>query len=690
MGVERRRDEPWIYRTYAGHATPRRSNERFRANLRQGQTGLSVAFDLPTQTGYDSDAAMARGEVGRVGVPVSHLGDLGAVFEDIPLARMNTSMTINATAVWLMAMFVSVADEQGASRAELAGTTQNDILKEFLARGTHIYPPAASIRLSTDLITWAAREMPRWNPVNVCSYHLQEAGADPVLEVAYTLANAICVLDAVRDREPSGDAFAEIVGRISFFANAGIRFVEELAKMRAFGRLWDRLCAERYGVTDPRLRRFRYGVQVNSLGLTAEQPENNVYRILLEMLGVTLSRDARARAVQLPAWNEALGLPRAWDQQWSLRAQQILAEETDLLEHDDLFEGSRVVEEATDRIATGAWEELTRVVEMGGSLEALAHMKGLMVACQAERLRRIESGEQLVVGVNRYASFEPSPLATALGSGLEVVERVEQTTEEERVRELSAWRSGRDRSRVGSALDAVRRAAEGRDNLVPPSVEAARAGVTTGEWADALRAVFGEFRPPTGIGEAMPVVVSTEGLEVARSKVAASAADREARSGRAQQRRRTDRAQGAGCGLRGDLSGYPPGAGRDRAGRCRRGRACGRALDPLGCASDARPGRARRAPSRGEGRPGGGRRRDPRRRRGRPSVGGGRASLHRGGSRSQRERGGDRRPHRSGMTNSTARCCEPRLPNADPGKAGPPPLRLPWTISQMRYIASST
>ena len=524
MGVERRRDEPWIYRTYAGHATPRRSNERFRANLQQGQTGLSIAFDLPTQTGYDSDAAMAGGEVGRVGVPVSHLGDLRTVFQDIPLARMNTSMTINATAVWLMSLFVSVADEQGASRAALAGTTQNDILKEFLARGTHIYPPAASIRLSTDLITWAAHETPRWNPINVCSYHLQEAGADPVLEVAYTLANAICVLDAVRESHPSGDAFAEIVGRISFFANAGIRFVEELAKMRAFARLWDRVCVERYGVTDPRRRRFRYGVQVNSLGLTAEQPENNVYRILLETLGVTLSRDARARAVQLPAWNEALGLPRAWDQQWSLRAQQILAEETDLLEHDDLFEGSRVVEEATDRIATGAWEELTRVVEMGGSLEALAHMKGRMVACQAERLRRIESGEQLVVGVNRYVSSETSPLATALGSGLEVVERVEQATEEERVRELSAWRSGRDRARVASALDALRRAAEGRDNLVPPSVEAAQAGVTTGEWADALRAVFGEFRPPTGIGDVMPRVGSTEGLEVARSKVAAAAA----------------------------------------------------------------------------------------------------------------------------------------------------------------------
>ncbi len=523
MGVDRRRDEPWIFRTYAGHATPRQTNERFRANLKQGQTGLSVAFDLPTQTGYDSDAAMARGEVGRVGVPVSHLGDLRTVFEGIPLARMNTSMTINATAVWLMALFVGVADEQGAPRADLSGTTQNDILKEFLSRGTHIYPPAASIRLSTDLILWSARETPRWNPINVCSYHLQEAGADPVLEVAYTLANAICVLDAVRERTPPDDAFAGIVGRVSFFANAGIRFVEELAKMRAFGRLWDRICTERYGVADPRRRRFRYGVQVNSLGLTAEQPENNVYRILLEMLGVTLSRDARARAVQLPAWNEALGLPRAWDQQWSLRAQQILADETDLLEHDDLFEGSRVVETATERIATEAWEELARVLEMGGSLEGLAYMKGRMVTCQAERLRRIDSGEQVVVGVNRYATSEPSPLAAALGSRMDVVERVEPAAEDERIGELSAWRAGRDGAGVASALGALRRAAEQGANLVPASIEAAHAGVTTGEWADALREVFGEYRPPTGIGDGAAPLAPATALAGARTKVVAAA-----------------------------------------------------------------------------------------------------------------------------------------------------------------------
>src|SRR2546421_3629484 len=397
--TDRERDQPWIFRTYAGYGNPRVTNARYKTNLAKGQTGLSVAFDLPTQTGYDSDHEMSQGEVGRVGVPICHLGDMRTLFEEIPLEQMNTSMTINATAMWLLALYVAVADEQGAPRASLAGTTQNDILKEFLSRGTYVFPPEQSMRLTTDVVTWCVREVPTWNPINVCSYHLQEAGATPVQEVAFTLANAICVLDHVRDSgQVSDDELGAVVGRISFFCNAGIRFVEETAKMRAFTRLWDRVARERYGVQDEKFRRFRYGVQVNSLGLTAAQPENNVYRILLEMLAVTMSRDARARAVQLPAWNEALGLPRAWDQQWSLRAQQILALETDLLEHDDLFEGSRVVEAETDRIETETWEELQRVLDMGGSVEALAYMKERLVARLATRLRAIESGELVVVG----------------------------------------------------------------------------------------------------------------------------------------------------------------------------------------------------------------------------------------------------------------------------------------------------
>ncbi|HWC33029.1 MAG TPA: methylmalonyl-CoA mutase family protein, partial [Actinomycetota bacterium] len=412
------RDRPWIFRTYAGYATPRQTNERFKANLAKGQTGLSVAFDLPTQCGYDSDDPMSVGEVGRVGVPIGHLGDMRDVFDGIPLADMNTSMTINATAVWLLALYVAVADEHGAERGALAGTTQNDVLKEYLSRGTYAFPPEPSMRLTTDLVTWTYREVPKWNPINVCSYHLQEAGAAPVLEIAFTLANACAVLDHVRESgRVSEDDLAGLVGRISFFCNAGLRFVDEMCKMRAFVGLWDRLTAERYDVEDPKPRRFRYGVQVNSLGLTAHQPENNVYRILLETLAVTLSRDARARAIQLPAWNEALGLPRAWDQQWSLRAQQILAEETDVLEHDDLFEGSRVVEDRTAEIAEAAWEELHRVLDMGGSVEALQYMKERLVAALAERQRRIETGEQTVVGVNRYTEPEPSPLVEGLDEG---------------------------------------------------------------------------------------------------------------------------------------------------------------------------------------------------------------------------------------------------------------------------------
>jgi (2R)-ethylmalonyl-CoA mutase len=511
------KDRAWLIRTYAGYASPSATNERFRANLAKGQTGLSVAFDLPTQTGYDSDHIMARGEVGKVGVPISHLGDMRTVFDQIPMAESNTSMTINATAVWLLALYVAVAEEQGAPRAALAGTTQNDILKEYLSRGTHIFPPEASIKLTTDLITWTLHEAPKWNPINVCSYHLQEAGADPVLEVAYALANAITVLDAVKATGEISDAdFPRLVGRISFFCNAGIRYIEEMCKMRAFKELWDRVTHERYGVTDPKFRRLRYGVQVNSLGLTAVQPENNVYRILLEMLAVTQSKDARARAVQLPAWNEALGLPRAWDQQWSLRAQQILAEETDLLEYDDIFAGSKVIELKTEAIAAGAWDELQRVLGAGGSVEALGYMKERLVGAHTERRRVIESGEQTVVGVNRYTSTEPS----ALVEGLEATafETVDPASEAEHIARLQTWRGQRDPAAVDTALGDLKRTAGGGGNILDASIAAAKAGVTTGEWADSLREVFGEYRAPTGIGTTA-TGSQAPGMQAARGKV---------------------------------------------------------------------------------------------------------------------------------------------------------------------------
>jgi (2R)-ethylmalonyl-CoA mutase len=495
---ERERDKPWIFRTYAGYGNPRVTNRRYKTNLAKGQTGLSVAFDLPTQTGYDSDHEMARGEVGRVGVPICHLGDMRALFDEIPLERMNTSMTINATAMWLLALYVAVADEHGAPRAALAGTTQNDILKEFLSRGTYVFPPEESMRLTTDLIAWCVREVPRWNPINVCSYHLQEAGATPVQEVAFTVANAISVLDHIRDSgQVSDDDIGAVVGRISFFCNAGIRFVEETAKMRAFTHLWDRVARERYGVDDPKLRRFRYGVQVNSLGLTAAQPENNAYRILLEMLAVTMSRDARARAVQLPAWNEALGLPRAWDQQWSLRAQQILAYETDLLGYDDLFEGSKVMDGLTDEIETGAWDELERILGMGGSVEALAYMKEELVASHAVWRRAIESGERAVVGVNTYVETEPSPLVAGLDEL--AFEKADPEDEAEQLERLAEWRSERDDAAAADALDTLRTAASSDQNLMVVSIDAALAGATTGEWAGALRDVFGEYRAPTGV-----------------------------------------------------------------------------------------------------------------------------------------------------------------------------------------------
>ena len=497
MGVNHPKDDPWLFRTYAGHTSARASNELYKKNLAKGQTGLSVAFDLPTQTGYDADNPMAAAEVGKVGVPVGHLGDMRALFDGIPLERMNTSMTINATAMWLLSLYVAVAEEQGAPRAALQGTTQNDILKEYLSRGTYIFPPAPSIRLITDMITFCASEVPRWNPINVCSYHLQEAGATPVQEVAFTLANAVAVLDAVRETGRVPDAeFGRVVGRISFFCNAGIRFVEETAKMRAFTELWDRVTRERYGVTEEKFRRFRYGVQVNSLGLSALQPENNVYRILFEALAVTVSKDARARAVQLPAWNEALGLPRPWDQQWSLRLQQILAYETDLLEYEDLFRGSEVFEAKTHEIADAAWEELGKVLDMGGAVDAIEYMKTELVSSLARRQRAVEAGDVKVIGVNSYTETEPSPLAEEEF----LYEKLDPEAEKRQIASVEEWRGARDEASVRSALDALRAAATTDENLVPLSIEAARAGATTGEWAEALREAFGEYRGPTGVG----------------------------------------------------------------------------------------------------------------------------------------------------------------------------------------------
>jgi (2R)-ethylmalonyl-CoA mutase len=487
-------DAPWLFRTYAGHSTAAASNALFRANLAKGQTGLSVAFDLPTQTGYDSDDPRARGEVGKVGVPVCHLGDMRALFRDIPLARMNTSMTINATAPWLLALYIAVADEQGADIAALQGTVQNDIVKEYLSRGTYICPPEPSLRLIGDVAEWTQRFLPKWNPMNVCSYHLQEAGATAEQEVAYALATAQAVLDELRPRVPA-PAFAEIVGRMSFFVNAGIRFVTEMCKMRAFAELWDEICRDRYDIADERFRRFRYGVQVNSLGLTEQQPENNVPRILLEMLAVTLSKNARARAVQLPAWNEALGLPRPWDQQWSLRMQQVLAYETDILEFGDLFDGNPVVASKVEALKDGARAELRQVEALGGAVAAIGHMKARLVEANAQRIARIETGETVVVGVNRWTEGAPSPLAT--GDGL--VMRVDTDAERDQVERLSAWRAGRDPAQVRAALEALREAAATGGNVMPPSVAAAKAGVTTGEWAGVIRAAFGEYRAPTGV-----------------------------------------------------------------------------------------------------------------------------------------------------------------------------------------------
>ena len=492
-----KRDKPWMFRTYAGHSTAKASNELYRRNLSKGQTGLSVAFDLPTQTGYDSDHVLARGEVGKVGVPISHLGDMRSLFEGIPLGEMNTSMTINATAPWLLALYVALADEQGVDRGALTGTVQNDILKEYLSRGTYVFPPAPSLRLIKDVIVYTAREVPKWNPTNVCSYHLQEAGATPVQELAFALATAEAVLDEVRNSgEVSPEEFPHVLSRISFFVNAGVRFVTEICKMRAFVDLWDEIAERRYGVEDPALRRFRYGVQVNSLGLTEQQPENNVYRILLSMLAVTLSKKARARAVQLPAWNEALGLPRPFDQQWSLRLQQILAYETDLLEFGDIFDGSEVIEAKVEALKNEARAELEKIQDMGGAVAAIDYMKEALIASNASRFQAIETGEQVLVGVNAYTETEASPLSA---SGIEGIQTVSEAVEIEQVAALQAWRRDRDERAVQKALvDLKEAAAEGR-NIMPPSIAAAKAGVTTGEWGQVLREVFGQYRAPTGI-----------------------------------------------------------------------------------------------------------------------------------------------------------------------------------------------
>ncbi len=515
-------DRPWLIRTYSGHSSARASNELYRTNLAKGQTGLSVAFDLPTQTGYDPDDVLARGEVGKVGVPVPHLGEMRTLFEQIPLGEMNTSMTINATAMWLLGMYLALADEQGVPYEKLQGTTQNDILKEYLSRGTYIFPPEASKRLTSDLIVYTVKHVPKWNPINVCPYHLQEAGATPVQELAYGLANAIAVLDAVRESgQVPADEFKHVVGRISFFIDAGVRFVEEMCKMRAFTRMWDRICKERYGVEDEKLRRFRYGMQVNSLGLTEEQPENNVQRIVLEMLGVTLSKDARARAIQLPCWNEALGLPTPWDQQWSLRIQQVLAYESDLLEYGDLFEGSVVVEKKVSELCEAAEAELRWVLDGGGSFAMIDEMKGRLVQSHAARVRRIESGELKVVGVNVFTETEPSPLAAIAQRGGIVT--IDPEVEREHVEAIKQWRAARDQHAVDRALEQLRATAATNENLVPATIALAKAGGTVGEWAGALRAVFGEYRAPTGVG-AVAVKPGDE-MEAVREEVQQVAAD---------------------------------------------------------------------------------------------------------------------------------------------------------------------
>ncbi len=511
------RDKPWLFRTYAGHSTARASNALYRTNLSKGQTGLSVAFDLPTQTGYDSDHQLSKGEVGKVGVPICHLGDMRMLFDQIPLEQMNTSMTINATAPWLLALYIAVAEEQGADVSKLTGTVQNDLIKEYLSRGTYICPPEPSLRMITDVAAYTREHLPKWNPMNVCSYHLQEAGATPEQELAFALATACAVLDDLKGKVPE-EHFPQMVGRISFFVNAGIRFVTEMCKMRAFVDLWDEICRTRYGIEDPKFRRFRYGIQVNSLGLTEQQPENNVYRILIEALAVTLSKKARCRALQLPAWNEALGLPRPWDQQWSLRMQQILAYETDLLEFDDLFDENPAVERKVTALMDGAREELARIDDMGGAVKAIEYMKSRLVESNAARISGIESGDTVVVGVNKYPTTEPSPLTT--GEGAIMV--CDPEAEADQVARLQAWRETRDEAAVKAALADLRDAARAGVNVMPASIAAAKAGATTGEWGETVRAAFGQYRAPTGVSSAPSN--RTEGLEPVREAVDAVSA----------------------------------------------------------------------------------------------------------------------------------------------------------------------
>ena len=512
--TQEQKDRPWLFRTYAGHSTAAASNALYRSNLSKGQTGLSVAFDLPTQTGYDSDHILARGEVGKVGVPICHLGDMRTLFADIPMDQMNTSMTINATAPWLLSLYIAAAEEQGADTTALQGTVQNDIIKEYLSRGTYICPPKPSLRMITDIAAYTREYLPKWNPMNVCSYHLQEAGATPEQELAFALATATAVLDDLQGKVPA-EHFDEMVGRISFFVNAGIRFVTEMCKMRAFVDLWDEICRDRYGVTDPKMRRFRYGVQVNSLGLTEQQPENNVYRILIEMLAVTLSKKARARAVQLPAWNEALGLPRPWDQQWSLRMQQIMAYETDLLEYDDLFDENPEIERKVAALKEGAMAELTLIDSMGGAVEAIEYMKSRLVDSNATRIGKIETGEMTVVGVNAFQTGESSPLT----AGEDAIMSIDPATEADQISRLETWRATRDPKATQLALDTLRKAAIEGSNIMPPSIAAAKAGVTTGEWGDVVRQAFGQYRGPTGVS--VNLSNRTEGLDEIREQVAA-------------------------------------------------------------------------------------------------------------------------------------------------------------------------
>ncbi|MFI5558022.1 protein meaA [Amycolatopsis japonica] len=528
--TDRERDRPWVMRTYAGHSSAAASNELYRRNLAKGQTGLSVAFDLPTQTGYDPDHQLSKGEVGKVGVPVSHIGDMRRLFDGIPLAEANTSMTINAPAMWLLALYVSVAREQAEAEgrdvdevlAKLTGTTQNDIIKEYLSRGTYIFPPGPSLRLITDMIAWTVHHVPKWNPINICSYHLQEAGATPTQEVAYALCTAIAVLDAVRDSGQVEQAdMAKVVARISFFVNAGVRFVEEMSKMRAFTALWDEITRDRYGVTDPKARRLRYGVQVNSLGLTEAQPENNVQRIVLEMLAVSLSRGARARAIQLPAWNEALGLPRPWDQQWALRMQQVLAFETDLLEYEDIFDGSHVIQAKVDEIMTGAREEIARVQDLGGAVAAVesGYMKSQLVASLAEYRRGMENGERILVGVNKFETTEPSPLQA---EGAKAIETIDPAVEKQAVTAIEEWRTHRDNAAAESALEKLKTVAKTSQNLFEATIECARAGVTTGEWSGALREVFGEYRAPTGVSASAAAGEGNEEIRRVRDRIKAT------------------------------------------------------------------------------------------------------------------------------------------------------------------------